>query len=189
MLDVGIGIWKIWKYLLCSAESSVLMAKNLKAVYSWKNLLFIWSKISIYLSPVLHKGCLMSKLYLNTLYNSAFPVKSHNNNSILLFRWEWDEQQVPDWSARWPRGSGDGAEPPWAAARTRPHPRAGPSRPQSTSLQVQIFWNIWKYQCCGTVTIFYGSGSDFWKVMVPVPVPTFEKVMVPVPVPAPVSEA
>ncbi len=36
-------------------------------------------------------------------------------------------------------------------------------------------------QCCGTVTIFYGSGSDFWKVMVPVP--TFDKVMVPVPVP------
>jgi hypothetical protein len=34
------------------------------------------------------------------------------------------------------------------------------------------------YQCCGTVTIFYGSSSDFWKVMVPVP--TFEKVMVPV---------
>ena len=39
------------------------------------------------------------------------------------------------------------------------------------------------YQCCGTVTICYGSGSgsgsgsDFWKVMVPVPVPfpTFEK--------------
>jgi hypothetical protein len=30
---------------------------------------------------------------------------------------------------------------------------------------------------------FYGSGSDFWKVMVPVPVTTFEKVMVPVPVP------
>ncbi len=41
-----------------------------------------------------------------------------------------------------------------------------------------------QYQCCGNVTIFYGSGSgsDFWKVMVPVPVPTFEKVMVPVPV-------
>ncbi len=40
-------------------------------------------------------------------------------------------------------------------------------------------------QCCGTVTIFLGSGSgsDFWKVMVPVPVLTFEKVMVPVPVP------
>ncbi len=41
------------------------------------------------------------------------------------------------------------------------------------------------FQCCGTVpvTIFYGSGSgsDFWKVMAPVPVPTFEKVMVPVP--------
>jgi hypothetical protein len=38
-------------------------------------------------------------------------------------------------------------------------------------------------QRCGTVTIFYcsGSGSYFWKVMVPVP--TFEKVMVPVPVP------
>ncbi len=30
-------------------------------------------------------------------------------------------------------------------------------------------------QCCGTVTIYYGSGSDFWKVMVPVPIPTFEK--------------
>ncbi len=40
-------------------------------------------------------------------------------------------------------------------------------------------------QCCGTVTIFYGSGSgsgsNFWKVMVPVP--TFKNVMVPVPVP------
>ncbi len=24
-------------------------------------------------------------------------------------------------------------------------------------------------QCCGTATIIYGSGSDFWKVMVPVP--------------------
>ncbi len=42
---------------------------------------------------------------------------------------------------------------------------------------------IWKEncmtvrQCCGTVTIYYGSGSgsDFWKVMVPVPVPTFER--------------
>ncbi len=48
-------------------------------------------------------------------------------------------------------------------------------------------------QCCGTVTIYYGSGSgfgsDFWKVMVPVPVPvpvpTFEIITVPVPVPAP----
>jgi hypothetical protein len=30
-------------------------------------------------------------------------------------------------------------------------------------------------QRCGTVTIFYGSGSDFWKVVAPVPVPTFEK--------------
>jgi hypothetical protein len=45
-------------------------------------------------------------------------------------------------------------------------------------------------QCCGTVTIFYGSGSgsDFWKVMVPAPVPTFEKVMVSVPVPVPTLE-
>ncbi len=30
-------------------------------------------------------------------------------------------------------------------------------------------------QCCGPVTIFYGSGSEFWKVMVPVPFPTSEK--------------
>ncbi len=29
----------------------------------------------------------------------------------------------------------------------------------------------------------YGSGSDFWKVLVSVPVPTFEKVTVPVPAP------
>ena len=35
---------------------------------------------------------------------------------------------------------------------------------------------------------FYSSGSDFWKVMVPVPVPTFEKVMVLVPVPVPTYE-
>jgi len=36
-------------------------------------------------------------------------------------------------------------------------------------------------QRCGTVTIFYcsGSGSYFWQIMFPVP--TFEKVMVPVP--------
>jgi hypothetical protein len=32
---------------------------------------------------------------------------------------------------------------------------------------------VFRIQCCGTVTICYGSGSDFWKVMVPVP--TFEK--------------
>ncbi len=40
-------------------------------------------------------------------------------------------------------------------------------------IQAKITW----FQRCGTVTIFYGSGSgsssDFWKVMVPVP--TFEK--------------
>jgi hypothetical protein len=36
-------------------------------------------------------------------------------------------------------------------------------------------------QCCGTVTIYYGSGFgfDFWQVTVPVLVPA------PVPVPAP----
>jgi hypothetical protein len=44
---------------------------------------------------------------------------------------------------------------------------------------VSCLFSTW--QCCRTVTIFYGSGSDFWKVMVPVL--TFEKVMVPVPVP------
>ncbi len=44
-------------------------------------------------------------------------------------------------------------------------------------------WRPSYRQCCGTVTIFYGSGSYFWKVLVPVPVPTFEKVMVPVPAP------
>ncbi len=30
------------------------------------------------------------------------------------------------------------------------------------------------HQCCGTVTIFCGSGSNFWKVTVPGPVPTFD---------------
>ncbi len=36
------------------------------------------------------------------------------------------------------------------------------------------WWNLTHFiQRCGTVTIFYGSGSDFWKVMVPVL--TFEK--------------
>ncbi len=49
---------------------------------------------------------------------------------------------------------------------------------------------LWKQQCCGTVTIFYGSGSGscFRKVLVPVPVPTFEKVMTPVPVTVPTFE-
>ncbi len=50
---------------------------------------------------------------------------------------------------------------------------------------VQYLYTITKtfLQRCGTVTIFFGScsGSDFWKIMVPVR--TFEKVMVPVPVP------
>ena len=48
------------------------------------------------------------------------------------------------------------------------------------TVYISVLWNR-------TVTIFYGSGSgsDFWKVMVPVLVPTFKKVMVPVPVPAP----
>ena len=79
----------------------------------------------------------------------------------------------------------------------------------STSGSVRFFWARYSFnQRCGTVTIFYasgsdfwkamvpvpvqllksygsGSGSNFWKVMVPVPVPTFEKVTVPVPVPAP----
>ncbi len=30
--------------------------------------------------------------------------------------------------------------------------------------------HVSKFQCCGTVTIFYGSGSDFWQATVPVPV-------------------
>jgi hypothetical protein len=30
-------------------------------------------------------------------------------------------------------------------------------------------------QRCGTVTLFYGYGSDFSQILVPVPVPTFEK--------------
>jgi len=47
---------------------------------------------------------------------------------------------------------------------------------------VPILWSR-IMQCCGTVTFYYGSGSNFWKIMVPVP--TFEKVTVPVPVPAP----
>jgi|LakMenEpi03Aug12_release.lakeMendotaPanAssembly.Ray.scaffolds.fasta_scaffold174203_1 hypothetical protein len=34
----------------------------------------------------------------------------------------------------------------------------------------------WNYRrCCGTVTIFYGSGSDIWQVRVLVPAPTFDK--------------
>jgi hypothetical protein len=53
-----------------------------------------------------------------------------------------------------------------------------------TGTVVNICWHsslrvAYRTQCCGTVTIYYGSGSssgsDFRKVMVPVPVPTFEK--------------
>ena len=50
------------------------------------------------------------------------------------------------------------------------------------TISVELYRYSWScVQCCGTVTIYYGSGSgsgsDFWKVMVPVPVPvpTFEK--------------
>jgi hypothetical protein len=38
-------------------------------------------------------------------------------------------------------------------------------------------------QCCGTVTIFYGSGSPTFEKLNSVPVPNLEKVLVPVPVP------
>ncbi len=42
-----------------------------------------------------------------------------------------------------------------------------------------------KKRRCGTLTIFYGSGSDFWKVTVPVP--TFDTLRFPVPDPYLVS--
>ncbi len=66
--------------------------------------------------------------------------------------------------------------------------------PQATKRRLIAAWVIWRglnsnvsawcKQRRGTAPIFYGSGSgsDFWKVMVLVPVLTFEKVMVPVPV-------
>jgi hypothetical protein len=42
-----------------------------------------------------------------------------------------------------------------------------------TTLQIQRLKIVWivsdRPQRCGTVAIFYGSGSYFWKVMVPVP--------------------
>ncbi len=58
--------------------------------------------------------------------------------------------------------------------------RSKVKKKSQSSRELRFF--LHSYQCCGTVTIFYGSGSNFWKVMVPVPVPTFETVMVPVPV-------
>jgi hypothetical protein len=35
------------------------------------------------------------------------------------------------------------------------------ARPQSKAALSGVIHNLQKQQCCGTVTIFYGSGSDF----------------------------
>jgi hypothetical protein len=42
------------------------------------------------------------------------------------------------------------------------------SRRLFLSATVQLARKI-SFHCCGIVTIFYGSGSDFWQVTVPVP--------------------
>ncbi len=54
------------------------------------------------------------------------------------------------------------------------------------SASVSLDWHPYKmngylHAVLWNINYFYGSSSDFCKVMVPVPVPTFEKVMVPVP--------
>jgi hypothetical protein len=51
-----------------------------------------------------------------------------------------------------------------------PHPFSRLLLALAERLQV---WELTQRQCCGTVTIFYGSGSNFLKV--PVLVPTFAK--------------
>ncbi len=55
--------------------------------------------------------------------------------------------------------------------RCPPPPRSLPrsaASPEQHSALGQVFFS---YQCCGTVTTYYGSGSDFSQVKVPVPAP------------------
>ncbi len=47
-------------------------------------------------------------------------------------------------------------------------------------LRFRFRFRFWLLKSYGSGS---GSGPNFWKVMVPVPVPTFEKVTVPVPAP------
>jgi hypothetical protein len=54
----------------------------------------------------------------------------------------------------------------WPPASSSPWSWAAPPYTRPSSAQ-----QFTVAQCCGTVTIFYDSGSDFWKVTVPVPVP------------------
>ncbi len=91
--------------------------------------------------------------------NSSFPARGNLSYS-------WNACKLPEYS-RW-REIADSSQKGHASLHTPPptprsHMASYPIAAGSSS------------QCCGTVTIFYGSGSGsyFWKVMVPVP--TFEK--------------
>ncbi len=59
--------------------------------------------------------------------------------------------------------------------RRRGRTTSPPGTPTFSKYHLILF-----FQRCGTVTIFYGSGSDFWKVKVQVPVPVLVPVLVPI---------
>ncbi len=93
------------------------------------------------------------------------------------FFWGWTNiwcvgDDVTRWAAAPPRRAAGSATQQHGA-----HPSSTGTHTRPLTRPTNHYRSVAHFQRCGTVTIFYcfGSRSDFWKVTVSVPGPTFEK--------------